>query len=343
LFNLSFFRQHIALGRESVKNKTMRGGNVKQTKKLFAVLGLLFATAFLMGVYAQSSYNYDSSGTTNSGSTNNAVSANAQVDSTNTVVDIKNDMYSSDSITINIGDKVTWRNTDSIAHTVLSNDGSTELNSQVLNPGDEYSHTFSSPGEFSYSDPNYPNIEGVVMVEDIGAQNNAQVLVLSPGWQLPVHSNRVHADNEDNMMNSGYMMQSVPPNTYWLKENGQKILMTYGADNMMNYVGSDGTNIQQNAYKVNISNSGLSDNVLSINTGDSVTWTNVANTANPMIVKLVSSGISGDYVDEIDSPNLNSGDTYVHTFNVAGTYTYFDMRHPDIHGVILVSGFDHER
>jgi len=44
---------------------------------------------------------------------------------------------------------VTWTNNDAVAHTVTSDSGG-ELNSGVLQPGDSYTYTFNSAGNFYY-------------------------------------------------------------------------------------------------------------------------------------------------------------------------------------------------
>jgi len=56
--------------------------------------------------------------------------------------------YGTNPLVIAVGTTVTWVNTDSIAHTATSDTG--VWDSGVLNPGQNFSFTFSTPGTFPY-------------------------------------------------------------------------------------------------------------------------------------------------------------------------------------------------
>lgn len=79
-------------------------------------------------------------------------------------VDIANFAFSPASLTINAGDSVTWTNKDSTAHTVTSDSGS-ELNSGTLRPGDTYSQTFNTKGEFDYHCSIHTSMKAKVIVQ----------------------------------------------------------------------------------------------------------------------------------------------------------------------------------
>ena len=68
------------------------------------------------------------------------------------------------TLTIKLGDTVTWENYDSVAHTVTSDSGS-ELNSTYLAKAQEYSHTFNTRGTFDYHCIPHPNMKGKIIVE----------------------------------------------------------------------------------------------------------------------------------------------------------------------------------
>src|SRR5258705_5971064 len=53
------------------------------------------------------------------------------------------------SITVSVGDTITWTNNDGTPHTVTADDGS--FNSGAISPGASFSHTFLSAGTFAYS------------------------------------------------------------------------------------------------------------------------------------------------------------------------------------------------
>ena len=65
---------------------------------------------------------------------------------------------------------------------------------------------------------------------------------------------------------------------------------------------------------------------LTVNTGDTVTWTN--NGAEPH-------DVTGD---GLASGTLNSGQGYSHTFATAGTYSYICSIHPFMKGSVTVLG-----
>ena len=72
------------------------------------------------------------------------------------------------NIVVDAGTTVTWTNDDSVPHTVTSDDGD-ELDSELLNPGDTFSHTFDTPGAYAYHCTPHPNMLGLVTVRAPGA------------------------------------------------------------------------------------------------------------------------------------------------------------------------------
>jgi plastocyanin len=65
-------------------------------------------------------------------------------------VQITKNGFTPQSLTLSVGDTVTWHNADTADHQVVGNDGS--FASPVLQPDQTYSHTFSSAGTFRYHD-----------------------------------------------------------------------------------------------------------------------------------------------------------------------------------------------
>ncbi len=75
---------------------------------------------------------------------------------------INNFAFSPQQLTVKAGTKVTWKNNDSVAHTVTSNSGA--FDSGTLNTGASYSFTFSTPGTYSYHCMIHPNMTATVVV-----------------------------------------------------------------------------------------------------------------------------------------------------------------------------------
>jgi plastocyanin len=70
--------------------------------------------------------------------------------------------FSPASVTIAVGDTVTWRNTGEAPHNATGNGGS--FSTGTINPGGSGSHTFNSAGTFSYICTIHPQMKGTVRV-----------------------------------------------------------------------------------------------------------------------------------------------------------------------------------
>ena len=76
---------------------------------------------------------------------------------------MKNIQYVPDSITVSVGDTVTWTNSDSVAHTVTGDNG--EFDSGTIEPGGQFSFTFETAGTITYHCTIHPNMKGTVIVQ----------------------------------------------------------------------------------------------------------------------------------------------------------------------------------
>jgi plastocyanin len=79
------------------------------------------------------------------------------------LVDISRYTFYPTSKIIKVGDSVTWINNDNTAHTVTSDSGG-ELGSNVLQPGQSYTHTFNSAGDFYYHCNIHNFMRGLIIV-----------------------------------------------------------------------------------------------------------------------------------------------------------------------------------
>jgi plastocyanin len=109
--------------------------------------------------------NNGSSATQTPANTNNSSnnSSSSQPEAT-TKVTIANMSFSPDQITVDKGATVTWTNNDSTAHTVTSDTG-TELSSDNIQPGSDYTHTFNQAGTYKYHCSIHPYMTGSVIVK----------------------------------------------------------------------------------------------------------------------------------------------------------------------------------
>ncbi|MFA5860143.1 MAG: plastocyanin/azurin family copper-binding protein [Candidatus Thermoplasmatota archaeon] len=97
--------------------------------------------------------------------------SSAGTSGTGTLVVMKDYQYQPTTLNARVGDTVTWRNDDSVAHTVTSDTGE-ELDSGLIQPGSTWTHQFTQAGTFSYhcaphsssSNGSYSGMTGRVVV-----------------------------------------------------------------------------------------------------------------------------------------------------------------------------------
>ncbi|MBO1414221.1 cupredoxin family copper-binding protein [Streptomyces sp. FH025] len=100
-------------------------------------------------------------GTASASPTSSQSSAPATADT----VTIKNFAFSPATLTVKVGTKVTWTNTDPDAHTVTSKQGSNgPLQSAALATNDTYSYTFTAAGTYPYYCAIHPFMTATVEV-----------------------------------------------------------------------------------------------------------------------------------------------------------------------------------
>ena len=73
-----------------------------------------------------------------------------------------NRAFAPDDLNVTVGTTVTWMNTDSVAHTSTSN--AAGWDSGIVNPGGQFSTTFSTPGTYQYHCAIHPGMVGTVVV-----------------------------------------------------------------------------------------------------------------------------------------------------------------------------------
>jgi amicyanin len=71
------------------------------------------------------------------------------------------------SITVHVGDTVTWTNTGGLPHTVTADDGS--FDSELLNSSQTWTHTFDTAGTFAYHCTPHPWMKATIVVQGSGS------------------------------------------------------------------------------------------------------------------------------------------------------------------------------
>ena len=88
-------------------------------------------------------------------------------------VAMENYAYSPSSLTIRVGDTVTWTNHDQAPHNVVTTSGPASLQSPLLAQGESWSFTFTVAGTYSYYCSVHPDMRAQVIVQPVETQEPA--------------------------------------------------------------------------------------------------------------------------------------------------------------------------
>jgi plastocyanin len=78
-------------------------------------------------------------------------------------VSIKDSKFEPATLTIEVGQSVTWTNADSTAHTAAGD--KKEWDSGNLENGKSFTHTFTAPERYTYSCSIHPTMKGTILVQ----------------------------------------------------------------------------------------------------------------------------------------------------------------------------------
>src|SRR3954452_7158765 len=107
-----------------------------------------------------------SSGTTYGATAKTASGTTVTAAAASTGVTIKDFKFGPASVSVNVGDTITWTNQDIAPHTATASDGSFDTGS--LSQGKSGSHTFTKAGTFPYICSIHPTMKGTVTVAAAG-------------------------------------------------------------------------------------------------------------------------------------------------------------------------------
>jgi plastocyanin len=113
-----------------------------------------------------------------------------------TGVTISDFQFSPSSVTVNVGDTVTWTNDGPTPHSATSNDG--VFDTGIMDAGQSGSHTFTEAGTFAYICTPHPNMTGTVVVQAAATDDGAADDTGSSGT-----TTESQADDGPSLPNSG--------------------------------------------------------------------------------------------------------------------------------------------
>ncbi|MFB5602863.1 MAG: PEFG-CTERM sorting domain-containing protein [Candidatus Nitrosomaritimum aestuariumsis] len=154
-----------------------------------------------------------------------------------------NECYIPYEVTVDVGGVVTWTNDDSAAHTVTGGsaaDGpSGVFDSGLFMAGTTFEHKFEATGEFPYFCMVHPWMEGIVVVQEAGAEEDDSMMegelmvtvmdsAVKGGTQIDLEFSELHVNYEITATQNGEVV---------LQETAHAMEMT--ASHMVDAVGSD--------------------------------------------------------------------------------------------------------
>jgi len=227
-----------------------------------------------------------------------------------------NSCYSPDSLEIQAGDTVLWRNDDTAAHTVTSgtsSDGADGIfDSGLFMAGNAFDYQFDDVGTFAYFCMVHPWMTGEIIVhEKFNELNGIAVGEPNPSTPEIVESPPV-AEDTPVKPETPVEPESAPME----KRSGPfEVSIANGAS----APGCESTNSCYLPYEANIYS------------GESVMWTNSDTAAHT-----VTSGLPGAPDDKFDSGMMVPNNTWQFMFSDSGEYPYYCMLHPWMTGKVIV-------
>jgi plastocyanin len=83
---------------------------------------------------------------------------------TSHAVDMSNYAFAPATITVHVGDSITWTNHDQAPHNVVTTKAPASIDSPMLSNGKSWSYTFTTPGTYSYICGVHPDMHATVIV-----------------------------------------------------------------------------------------------------------------------------------------------------------------------------------
>ena len=126
------------------------------------IVGIVILVLIIGGVIAYNLYSMPTSSSSDAGGS--AASSGTNIQEGNLEIKITGFAFSPSEIRIKSGSTITWTNEDSASHTVSSDSGK-ELDSQTLDKGQSYEHTFDQKGTYNYHCKFHSGMKGKIVVE----------------------------------------------------------------------------------------------------------------------------------------------------------------------------------
>ncbi|HYE79835.1 MAG TPA: plastocyanin/azurin family copper-binding protein [bacterium] len=218
------------------------------------------------------------------------------------------------TVEVEVGDTVVWTNRASTVLAFTSDGDVMVLDSGDLKTGATYRYTFTEPGTYRYRSG---DLEGIIVVNPRGKA--------------------LMADDDDVLDRTRNVSRDVPP---WAVNRELPPEQRRTTDNP-----ATGNPVIDNTYgyrdpktfTVQMTSTIYEPATITIYVGDTIKWENVDSVPHRTTSQdnVAYAGYTPEQLDW-DSPVLGKGETWKRTFNIPGTYVYFDGEDQSMHGQVIV-------
>jgi plastocyanin len=210
------------------------------------------------------------------------------------------------SLTVRVGDALTWTNADDRIHTVTARDGS--FDSGIVAVGDTFAQTFTTAGSYPYLCTIHPDMTGTITVLEADGDTQPDSTV------SPTEPNV--SDATDDVSNT----EPAAPDA------------RNGAAGTQPAIAPTTTPTTESSVGAEIVDFAFSPTEISVDVGETVSWRNIGTAPHTVTAT----------TGEFDSGFLTTGDVFSHTFAQAGVYTFLCTIHPSMTGTVRVAAKDQE-
>ena len=117
--------------------------------------------------------------------------------STNHSVDIQSMAFSPNTITIQVGDSITWTNLDSFSHTATSTSGPVAFDSGTLSNSQTFTFTFNTPGTYQYKCDFHSSMTATIVVDAPVEPIRSRLVMTTFSWEGEATSVEVSGEWDD--------------------------------------------------------------------------------------------------------------------------------------------------
>lgn len=141
----------------------MKGGEKMNNKVIIGIIVLVIVVVgvlFIKGQYGNTQTQQQNMPSQIQTQTNPTTGSSVMAKN---AVTIQNMAFSPVTLTVKVGDKVTWTNQDSVGHSATADDNS--FDTGVFSQGQSKSITFSKAGTYTYHCSAHPNMQATIIVQ----------------------------------------------------------------------------------------------------------------------------------------------------------------------------------